>query len=59
MKIKPINDPKLAGMKGMTFFKLFIEKIAVVSAMGRACQNICSRLTGSLRAFRLQQIEQG
>jgi hypothetical protein len=23
------------------------------------CQNICSRLTGSLRAFRLQQIEQG
>ena len=32
VKIKPTNDPKLAGMKGMT--SLFIEKIPAVSAMG-------------------------
>ena len=30
---KPTNDPKLAGMKGMT--SLFIEKIPAVSAMGK------------------------
>jgi hypothetical protein len=32
VKTKPTNDPKLAGMKGMTF--LSIEKIPAVSAMG-------------------------
>jgi hypothetical protein len=32
VKTKPTNDPKLAGMKGMT--SLFIEKIPAVSAMG-------------------------
>jgi hypothetical protein len=32
MKTKPTNDPKLAGMKGMT--SLFIEKIPAVSAIG-------------------------
>jgi hypothetical protein len=32
IKTKPINDPKLAGIKGMT--SLFIEKIPAVSAIG-------------------------
>jgi hypothetical protein len=32
VKTKPTNDPKLAGMKGMT--SLFIEKMPAVSAMG-------------------------
>jgi len=32
-KTKPTNDPKLAGMKGMT--SPFIEKIPAVSAMGQ------------------------
>ena len=32
VKTKPTNDPKLAGMKGMT--PLSIEKIAAASAMG-------------------------
>jgi hypothetical protein len=32
VKSKPTNDPKLAGIKGMT--SLFIEKIPAVSAIG-------------------------
>lgn len=32
IKAKPTNDPKLAGMKGIT--SLFIEKIPAVSAIG-------------------------
>jgi len=32
VKIKHINDPKVAGMKGIT--SLFIEKIPAVSVMG-------------------------
>jgi hypothetical protein len=32
VKTKPTNDPKLAGMKGMT--SCLIEKIPAVSAMG-------------------------
>jgi hypothetical protein len=32
VKTKPTNDPKLAGMKGMTF--LSIERIPAASAMG-------------------------
>lgn len=32
IKSKPTNDPKLAGMKGITSW--FIEKIPAVSVMG-------------------------
>jgi hypothetical protein len=32
IKTKPTNDPKLAGVKGIT--SLFIEKISAVSVMG-------------------------
>jgi len=52
-KIKPTNDPKLAGMKGMT--SLFIEKIPAVSAMGEMnnCDvgEVVSNLFLSLRSI--------